>query len=286
MPTIPSKEPNDYFIDAENVAEMARLTYQDRLTTRGMGGTFPERSDFSTIHDILDISCGPGGWVLDMASEHPTINLTGIDISRIMIEYARSQALGQELNNAIFRVMDATKPLDFPDNSFDIVNARFIAGFMPPAVWPTLMNECVRITRPGGVIRLTESEWHLTNSLGYETLHGIMTRALKKAGKSFSPDGRNVGITPMLGQFFKQANCRNIQHAAYMLDYSAGTETRNTFYQNSMAFFRLLEPFLLSMQVTTTEEFEALYNQMLEELLLDTFRGISFVLTVWGERPT
>ncbi|MEO8972145.1 MAG: class I SAM-dependent methyltransferase [Ktedonobacteraceae bacterium] len=285
MPTIPPKDPNEYFIDAENAAEMARLMHQDRLTTQGTGGTFPERTDFSTIHNVLDIGCGPGGWILEMAFEHPKIQMMGIDISRIMVEYARTQAFVQGLNNANFRAMDATKPLDFPDSSFDIVNTRFIFAFMPPAAWPALMNECLRLTRPGGTIRLTESEWNLTNSLGYETLHGMTTRALKKAGKSFSPDGRNVGITPMLGQFLQQANCQHIQHRAYMLDYSAGTEARGILYQNLMAFFMLIKPFLLSMEVTTDTEFEALYNQMIAEILLDTFRGISFILTMWGERP-
>jgi hypothetical protein len=52
-----------------------------------------------------------------------------------------------------------------------------------------------------------------------------------------------------------------------------------------MAFFRLIEPFLLSMQETTQEEFEALYNRMLAEILSDSFRAVSFILTVWGETP-
>src|SRR5947209_3173601 len=285
MPTIPPASENEYFIDAENAAEMARLMHQDRLTTQGMGGVFPERSDFSAIHDILDIACGPGGWVLDVAFEHPTSNVMGIDISRIMVAYAQTQAQAQQLSNASFRVMDALKPLDFSAGAFDLVNARFIFAFMPPAGWPTLMDECVRVTRPGGIIRLTESEWNLTNSLAYETLHAMTARAMKKAGKSFSPDGRNVGITPMLGQFLQQAGCKHIQHAAYALDLSAGTEAHGSMYQNSMAFFRLIEPFLLSMQETTQEEFEALYNRMLAEVLSDSFRAVSFILTVWGETP-
>ncbi|HLJ32475.1 MAG TPA: class I SAM-dependent methyltransferase [Ktedonobacteraceae bacterium] len=285
MPTNPAKDPNEYFIDAENAAEMARLLYQDHLTTQGMGGTIPERTDFSTIHGVLDIGCGPGGWVHDVAYEHPKIQITGIDISRTMVEYAHTHAFVQGLNNAHFRVMDATKPLDFPDGSFDIVNTRFIFSFMLPTTWPALMDECVRITRPGGIIRLTESEWYLTNSLGHETLHGMMALALKKAGKGYSPDGRNVGITPMLGQFLQQAKCQHIQHMAHMLDYSAGTEAWSTFYQNTMAFFQLVKPFILSMKVTTDEEFESLYNLMLAEIQLDSFRGISFVLTMWGERP-
>ena len=69
MPTVPQKDENNYFIDPENASEMARLMHQDRLTSLGMGGIFPERADFSPVHDVLDIGCGPGGWVLDMAFE-------------------------------------------------------------------------------------------------------------------------------------------------------------------------------------------------------------------------
>ena len=283
MPTIYPRDENTYFIDAENATEMARLMHQDRLTTQGMGGLFPERSDFSSIEDILDIACGPGGWALDVAFEHQDINVVGIDISQIMIDYAKAQARVQRLDNASFWVMDVLKPLDFPDNSFDLMNSRFIFAFMPPTAWPKLMEECVRVARPGGVIRLTETEWNLTNSLAYETLHGMTTQALKLAGRSFSPDGRNVGITPMLGSFLLQAQCKNIQHAGYVIDFSAGTAAHNSLYQNLMAFFKLVEPFLLNTGVTTPEEFDMLYRRMLDEIASETFRAISFILSVWGE---
>ncbi len=274
-----------YFIDAESATEMARLMHQDSLTTQGMGGVFPERSDFSSIHRILDIACGPGSWVLDVAFEHPEINVTGIDISRTMIEYAKARALTQGLENVEFRVMDALKPLDFPNATFDLVNTRFIFGFMPLAAWPALMKECVRITHSGGIIRITESEWNLTNSLAYETLHSMTARAMKKANRSFSPDGRNVGITPMLGQFLKDAQCKNIKHMAHALDLSSGTPAHESFLQNLSAFFKLIEPFLIRMGETNAQEFDALYTQAQAEVLSESFRCISYILTVWGETP-
>ena len=122
--------------------------------------------------------------------------------------------------------------------------------------------------------------------LAYETLNAMTMSSLKKAGRSFSPDGRHAGITPMLGQFLQQAQCESIQQAAYVLDLSAGTEAHGSMYQNSMAFFRLIEPFLLNMQVTTQEEFEELYNRMLAEVLSDSFRAVSFILTAWGQTPS
>ena len=162
------EEENTYILDAESATEMARLSKQDRLITKGMGGLFSERDDIAGRHDILDIACGPGAWVIEVAYSYPHIHVVGGDISRTMITYARTQASVQGLTNADFYVMDVLKRLDFPDNSFDFVNARLMAAFMPIEAWPGFMQECLRITRPAGIIRLSECEMALTNSPAFE----------------------------------------------------------------------------------------------------------------------
>ena len=285
-PTDPRQDENTYFIDAENAAEMARLTNQDRIITRMMGSLFPEQLDFAhNIHDILDIGCGPGGWVLDVAHVYPEKRVVGIDISTLMIEYARYQAYIQSLNNVSFKVMNALESLDFPDNSFDFVNARFISGFMPPAVWPQFMQECLRIIRPGRVIRLTEPEYPLSNSLGCEKLGGWLTKAMQLAGLSFSPDGRHVGITPFLGRFLRDTGYQDIQKAAYVLDSSIGTEDHLSQYQNTRVFLKLLQPFLIKMGVITQEEVDRLYEQALTEMASADYCSLWYFLSVWGVKP-
>lgn len=284
MPTEPPSRQNDYFIDAESATEMARLMGQDHLITKGMGGAFSEQSDISTMHHILDLACGPGGWVLDVAFAYPTVEVVGVDISETMIGYASAQAWTQQMNNASFRVMDVTKQLDFPEGSFDLVNARFL-GFLPPAAWPRLIQECVRIIRPGGVIRLTESEWGFTNSPAYEKLYALFANGMKAAGQRFSPERPMLGITPMLGGFLRNAGFLNIQQKAHVIDFSIGTEEYEAFRQNWRVAFKLLEPFCVKMGVTTEEEFDQLYERLELEMLLDNFRGIMFLLTAWGERP-
>ena len=280
-PPASSQSENTYFIDAENAAEMARLTNQDRLMTKSMGGLFPERLDLTQIHDILDIGCGPGGWVLDVAREYPEKQVVGIDISTLMIEYARYQGL----NNISFRVMNALEPLDFRDSSFDMVNIRFISGFMPPVVWSRLMQECLRIMRPGGVVRLTEPEYPLSNSLMVEKLGALLTKAMQVAGQSFSPDGRHAGITPMLGRFLRDAGCQDIQKAAYVLDSSMGTEEHLSQYQNTMVFLTLIQPFIIKMELITQEEVDQLYQRALTEMMSDEYCSLWYFLSAWGVKP-
>src|SRR5215469_657636 len=101
-----------YFIDSQSAPEMARLMDFDRYLTKAMGGPIEEGADYAKIHRILDVACGPGGWVLDLAVEHPEIELFGIDINRSAIRYAQSQAKAQDLSNATFRAMNAVEPLD------------------------------------------------------------------------------------------------------------------------------------------------------------------------------
>ena len=284
-PPASSQSENTYFIDAENAAEMARLTNQDRLMTKSMGGLFPGRLDLTPIHDILDISCGPGSWVLDVAREYPEKQVVGIDISTLMVEYARYQAYIQGLNNISFRVMNALEPLDFRDSSFDMVNVRFISGFMPPVVWSRLMQECLRIMRPGGVVRLTEPEYPLSNSLVVEKLGALLAKAMQVAGQSFSPDGRHTGITPMLGRFLRDAGCQDIQKAAYVLDSSMGTEEHLSQYQNTMVFLTLIQPFIIKMELITQEEVDQLYQRALTEMMSDDYCSLWYFLSAWGVKP-
>ncbi len=284
-PPEPPESKNLYVMDSESAGEMARLMNQDILATKNMGGLLAERPDFANIHDILDLACGPGGWVMEVAFAQPEIQVVGVDISQRMIEYAQVQALVQRLDNAHFMVIDIMQPLDFSDASFDLVNARTIS-FLPPTAWPKLIQECMRITRPGGLIRLTEGEgFGITNSAALSKLDGMLTKALLVAGQSFSPDGRSIGITPMLGHFLHEAGCQNIQSRAHAIDFSAWTEAHNAWYHHYKISLKLLQPFLIRVGVTTQEEQDELYDQLLMEMLSPDFCAVAFSLTVMGEKP-
>jgi ubiquinone/menaquinone biosynthesis C-methylase UbiE len=287
MPTEPKPNESTYIIDSESGAEMARLMVQDRILTEGMGGLFTELPDDAlvNVHDILDLACGPGGWVLDVAYEYPKINVVGIDISNQLIDYARAQARVRWLSNVSFHVMDILKPLEFDDESIDLINARFLFGVLPKAEWPKLLSECKRVLRPGGIVRLTECEMTLSNSLAFEKLSGMFTRALQLSGHSFSPDGRHVGITPMLGRLLREAGFENLRRKAHMVDASEGMEAYESCFQNYRVACKLIEPFLIKLGLTTQEEFDDIYQQMLNEMSSDGFCAVWFYLTMSGAKP-
>jgi ubiquinone/menaquinone biosynthesis C-methylase UbiE len=273
----------EYFINAEDTSEMVRLTMQDRSITEAMGGLFAERSDLDEMHTILDLGCGPGQWVLDVAFHYPHIDVTGIDISESMVKYARARAYSQGLKNAYFQVMDITQPLAFSDSSIDLINGRLIA-FLAPQTWTHLLHECTRILQPGGVLRLTESEV-MSTSPALDILTGFFYSAMMRAGQSFSPTGRILSAAATLPHQLRKAGFRNVQHRAHALDFSVGTEAHGVICQETTILFTLMQPFLIGTGVTTEQEFQRLLHQMQIEMLSDDFCAIWFFLTAWGERP-
>jgi ubiquinone/menaquinone biosynthesis C-methylase UbiE len=277
---------NTYIIDAESATELARLTYQDRLITEAMGGLFPERADLTGIHTVLDIACGPGDWTLDVAHTYydHKVQVTGVDISQQTIQYARARARSQGIENVQFRVMDATKPLDVPDASFDLVNARFVAGFLSADAWPQFLAECLRILRPGGIIRLTEPEWNICNTPATERLNALCTRAMHLAGKTFTPDSRHIGITVVLDRFLRETGCIHVRQQAHALIFGYGTEAYEAFVQNVIIVSQLLKPFLIKMGVASEVELDRLLQESQIEMYSPDFQATMFMLTVWGQK--
>lgn len=281
-----SKDEDVYFIDLESAAELGRLMEEDRLLTKLLGGLLPERNDtIEGVDDVLDVACGPGGWALNMAFKFPEKRIVGIDVGRSMIGYARAQARVQGLQNVRFIVINSLEAFPFADQSFDLVNARLIRGSLPAAKWLTFLKECYRILRPGGVMRITEAEWPITNSPRFEKLGEIYPSALWRSGTTFSPGGREIALTPVLSKLLKSAGYQQLCQQPFAIDFSFGTEAHDGVFHDLILLAQLLKPYFIAMGTTTNDEIEALYRDMQIEQYSDEFCGIWYFLTVWGERP-
>ncbi len=275
---------NTYVIDPESAAEMARLMQQDKLVTSCMGGVLPE-IDVSGVQRVLDLACGPGGWPLEAAYTYSDMEVVGVDISERMIAYAQAQAQVQQRTNVSFRVMNILEPLDFPDASFDLVNARFISAFMQRNKWPTLFQEVLRMLRPGGVMRLTEPEVVISNKLHFEKVMHLTSQMMHRAGLNFSPTGHHYGIIQMLPSLFQQAGLSVLGKKAYFIECSFGTEMHESFYHDVSAGFQLIGPMVARMQLITSDEWYDLVQKALAEVCEQDFYAGWVLLTVWGEKP-
>jgi phosphatidylethanolamine/phosphatidyl-N-methylethanolamine N-methyltransferase len=95
--------------------------------------------------DVLEVGVGTGLALPYYAADR---RITGIDLSAEMLAQARKRVADREIANvAALREMDA-EATDFPDASFDIAVAMFVASVVPHP--GALLAEMRRVVRPGG----------------------------------------------------------------------------------------------------------------------------------------
>ena len=91
--------------------------------------------------------CGPGFWSFDIATSYPNSKVTGLDISPI-------QPSGIKPENFTFIQANLFDGLPFKDNTFDFVFQRFMAGCIAKEQWPSVMNDLIRVLKPGGYLEV------------------------------------------------------------------------------------------------------------------------------------
>jgi ubiquinone/menaquinone biosynthesis C-methylase UbiE len=274
-----------YVFNPESPTEMARLINQDRILTQAMGGPFAGLSDTSSLHNILDLGCGPGGWVLDVASALPAAKVQGVDISRIMVDYANACAHTRQLPNASFGVMDISEPLDFPDAGFDLVNARTLFAVLKRESWPAFLKECWRVLRPGGFLRLTEPlDFGHTSSEAVNQIGALCTQAISQAGYGFAPDGTFFGFTHLMTHWLQEQGYQHIHRQANTLDFSAHTDAWAGQYHNIEVLCYQLKPLLVKMGLIAEVAFDRLQQQALADMQRENFFALGFSLTVVGQK--
>jgi ubiquinone/menaquinone biosynthesis C-methylase UbiE len=281
----PHELPSTYIVlDRPNEEELIRLTIQDRSLTKLMGGVLPEQPAVSAFHDVLDIACGPGGWVLQAAQTYPTMSLVGIDISKQMITYANTQAKQQHITDRVkFRMMDALHTLDFPAASFDLVNMRLASTFVRTWEWRKVVTEILRVTRPGGIIRITDiPDLGTSNSPALIQFGEWVEQALTSAGYHF--EDKKTTIPAHLMMLLEQFHCLQVQTKSFDLEYQAGTPEWQAFYDNVRYSFSTLRPFLRH-RGCAPKEYDAVCQQTLDEMKRPDFHAIRPFITIWSTQP-
>jgi SAM-dependent methyltransferase len=282
------KNKNSYFIDPESGTELVRLIEQDSFLFELMKGPFPAGIDLDEVQDILDVACGPGSWALRVATTCQDKEIIGIDISKKMLDYARICAQLQHIDNLQFLEMDVLQPLDFADETFDLVNARLINAFLKPDQWSGLITEFRRITHPGGYLCLTESVAADTNSPAFEELYGLIFLALHQDGRPYfrNSSGRIVDAGEQLPSLLTQGGWQLCETRQYQLDWSWGAKAHPNVFNDGIALSYLLRPLVVTkMKLIDGQKYDLLCNQLTEELSRPGFEAIWTFQSAYGQKP-
>ncbi len=130
-------------------------------TTKHMGGleTTKELIELCRINrdlHVLDVGCGVGATACYLAQKFGC-RVVGVDLRQSMIARAEERARREGVENRVaFEVADAQN-LPFADALFDAVLCESVATFI--ADKQRVVNECARVTKPGGYVGFNEEVW-------------------------------------------------------------------------------------------------------------------------------
>lgn len=123
---------------------------------------------------VLDVGCANGYSTFEQLKKND-IEIHGIDFSEKMIESALNiQSKSEFKDKTSFKVGDI-RDIDYPSDYFDVVYTTRVLINLP--TWEeqiTGINECIRVTKKGGTIVLSEAFWEplvLLNTL--RTVKGL-----------------------------------------------------------------------------------------------------------------
>lgn len=272
-----------------SVVELERLFNKALLMQKTFGSLVPgiNEAAIPTFHRVLEIGCSSGGWTTAMAqSYYASMDVTGIDPNPRALEYAQTQAADLGLTNVTYyQTKHITGPFSFlPDASFDLISTQFLTEKLRPFDMKDLLQECKRLLRPGGMVRLLDFELGISNGSAHEELIDLFIQAMHASGRSPTPTKRHLGMLCELEPMVRAAGFEQTNILGHMINYSFGAPNYREWVRDFLILSSQLLPFLVRYGLATSEHVNKLYLQQEQELNSPSFGGLLPMVTVLGQR--
>ncbi|CAG8595000.1 5142_t:CDS:2 [Dentiscutata erythropus] len=197
---------------------------------------------------VLDIGCGFGVWIYDMALNYPLSHFTGIDI------ITPKDTL---LSNVRLIQADVLKGLKYSDCSFDYIHSRDLFWYITTKDASKLFPDLLRILKPGGWIESVEYVTEITNP-------GPNTKFLTDTLSSYL---RNHGVCPdgfykNLSKLFKENNLE-YQIEEKVIYISDSEVTAKKF----LIVFKMVKSVILEYTSIGSEKYDEILDKVSAELI-------------------
>lgn len=104
--------------------------------------------------NLLDVACGTGRFLEDVAANYPRLNIIGLDLSPAYVAEARSR-LGARRNVSFVEANAEAIPLG--PATQDAVTCIYLFHELPPKVRKVIAAEIARVLKPGGIVVVVDA---------------------------------------------------------------------------------------------------------------------------------
>ena len=179
------------YVLPRDVEEMNRLDFQHYVLRQAFRGNFVAPVENPAA--ILDVGTGTGRWALEVAAVFPQANVIGLDLNTPPVD-EKAEGGGEESRppNYAFVTGNILEGLPFADASFDFVHMRLLVLALPHDRWPFVVNELIRVTRPGGWVESVEVIADEQGGPAVDQIMGWVAAMLQQRGIDIA-DGSRVG---------------------------------------------------------------------------------------------
>jgi ubiquinone/menaquinone biosynthesis C-methylase UbiE len=103
---------------------------------------------------LLDVACGTGRVLQQLATAHPAFRFHGVDLSPYYVKAARARLADvAEVSLAV----ENAEHLPYVDAHFDVVTSVYLFHELPRNARRNVVREMFRVLRPGGLVVLEDS---------------------------------------------------------------------------------------------------------------------------------
>jgi len=114
---------------------------------------------------LLDVACGTGRTLHQLARAHPSLRLWGVDLSPAYVRLARRRLAHVD---EVALAVENAEQLPFADATFDVATSVYLFHELPRNARRNVVRELHRVVRPGGLVVLEDSA-QLAESAELET---------------------------------------------------------------------------------------------------------------------
>jgi ubiquinone/menaquinone biosynthesis C-methylase UbiE len=142
---------------------------------------------------LLDVGCGTGRTLHQLAIAHPTMRLHGCDMSPAYIKLARKRL--EDVQEVTLAVENA-ESLPWADETFDVVTSTYMFHELPRNARRNVVREMFRVLRPGGLVVIEDSAQPSESP----ELHGVLRNFPQEFHEPFYADYLEDDLGALLGE--------------------------------------------------------------------------------------